>query len=254
MFENIEDENKTFKSYFMGEQYNTKCLPVDTFIKKASKEFSDNGMNEENGLINLATVFSNKNIKSLLAEYNGKAVNNISDLVAKYGNWIVKSKDASSSMLQDANVNGSIDYAIVKLVSPENDLKTISITFLGYDNPLTLRTLASEKMVILFDDTLDSEFMAYQFINSNYTLSQGGFKFNGIDFNFTVDAELLSDDSYIYIASSNKKYYFDTEFYSDLTDKNNIKSNIEELLNEELSTNSLKVSNFRMQFVCTPNN
>lgn len=253
MFENIEDESKTFKSYFIEEQYNTKCLSADTFIKKASKEFSDNGMNENNGLINLAVVFSNKNIKSLLAEYNGKSVNNIKDLVTKYSNWIVKNKDASSSMLRDASVNGSIDYETVKLASPENDLKTVSIVFLGYDNPLTLKTLTTEKMIILFDDIDDNDFMSYQFINSNYTINKGSFEFNGIDFNFTVDAELVSDGGYIYIASSNKKYNFDAEFNPDPTNKNDIKSNIEELLNEELNTNSLKVSDFRMQFVCIPN-
>lgn len=252
MFENSEDGSKTFKSYFTDEQCNTKCLPADIFIEKASKNFSDNGMNENNGLINLATVFSNKNIKSLLAEYNGKPVNNIKDLMIKYSNWIVKSKNASSSMLMDASVNGSIDYEIITLASPENDLKTVSIVFLGYDNPFTLKTLATEKMVILFDDD-DNEFMSYQFINSNYTINKGSFEFNGTDFNFTADAELLSDGSYIYIASSNKKYNFDADFYSDTTDKNDIKSNIEELLNKELNTNNLKISNFRMQFVCIPN-
>lgn len=253
MFENIEDDSKTFKSYFIEEQYHTKCVSADTLIKKASKEFSGNGMNENNGLINLAVVFSNKNIKSLLTEYHGKPVNNIKDLVTKYSNWIVKNKDASSSMLRDASVNGSIDYEAVKLVSPENDLKTISIVFLGYDNPLTLRTLATEKMIILFDDILDNDFVSYQFINSNYTINKGSFEFNGISFDFTVDAELLSDGGYIYITSSNKKYNFDAEFYPDPTDKHDIKSNIEELLNEELNTNSLKASNFRMQFVCIPN-
>lgn len=244
---------KTFKSYVDENEYNTTCLPVDAFINKMQKYINNSDMNVNNGLINLAVVFSAENIKSLLSEYEGTPINNINDLVTNYSNWIVKNEDASSSMLQGANVNGSVDYETVELLNPENDLQTVSIAFVGCKNPFVLRTLPTEKMVILFTSD-DNGFMSYQFINSNYTIIEGSFTFNGVSYNFTVDAELLSTGGYIYIESDNNKYCFDDEFYADTTDKNDVKRDIEELLNNAFNTKDLKANNFKMQYVCIPNN
>ena len=120
------------------------------------------------------------------------------------------------------NLNGSIDYETVELLNPKNDLQTVSIAFVGCENPFILSTLPTEKMAILFKSD-DNDFMSYQFINSNYTINKGSFAFNGLSYNFTVDAELLSAGGYIYIESDNNKYCFDDEFYADTTDKNDVK-------------------------------
>ena len=246
-------EYKTFKSYVDENEYNTTCLSVDAFINKMKKYINNSDMDVNNGLINLAVVFSAENIENLLSEYEGTPVNNINDLVAKYSNWIVKNEDASSSMLQEANVNGSVDYETVELLNPENDLQTVSIAFVGCENPFVLRTLPTEKMVILFTSD-DNGFMSYQFINSNYTIIEGSFTFNGASYNFNIDAELLSNGGYAYIESNNKKYTIDNDLYSDTTDKNDVKSDIEGLLNNEFKTKNLKTNNFKMHFVCIPNN
>ena len=240
---------ETFKEYAKKERLFDDCVRAEDFedvLKKSSM------LKNPRGLVTLPTMVTERIFKS--GDYDAMPVNDFNKLLDDYGNWYIKNIDRENAGYSEPSLN----LYIVQLSDPKNKRKLVDIV-LFYAEELQAPYKRTKNMIVVFPSDLDDSNLIAYMLNS-YSVGQGYFNCNGKKYYYCLSIEAFEGNCNIYItdnasfdkprADAWENTFF--EVLTDSTDKKQLASDLQDLLNDEFGINK-EVTNLSVEYFCEPN-
>lgn len=254
---------ETFREYAKKEQLFDDCIKAIDFVDMLKHEQRQTSfknpylkaplLSKARGLITMPVMFDNSVFK--VDDYDALPINDFNKLLEDYGNWYIDDIGGENSYNHDAPTETYVNVNDISLTSPNFD-KSVHVVLFSCGLSLDATGAYTKNMIVVFA----SEDDLIEFMLNPFLVGQGYFNYNGKKYYYNLSAEAFSDEYSVYVTDDttfqkkNGACYENTfdEVWTDSTDKKQLTSDLQDLLNDEFGINKA-VTNLSVEYFCEPN-
>ena len=250
------NESDSFKKYIKENDVLCDVVSFNKFVKELEKTVVPESYQNYDkkvklcqtpkGLITLESIFNRNNFINF-----GQPVNNLKDFLINYGSWLVVDDKSDNTFNYNEGVESPIEYEKITLQNEFNN-RHVDVVLFSACTALDVRGGYTDSCIIVFDNEENNHYELCTWLNSYYKLVNGSFTIEDVKYEFNVKGELVDNYQPIYI-TNNKDVNIDNAINADLTDKNELRDEISDLLSAD--TDQLKgcaISNLKINYVSDP--